>query len=165
MIPERYTNSFVPTNILLPEEEGEMRRFLTDIFDRISDGVNDREIAQYLEEETVTGQKWLGSINIEAPRSSLRKVIDFGPLPNSTTKSVAHGITTNANTVFTKIYACATDPGVSTITRSIPIPYVDPNTPGNGIELYIDATNVNITTTIAYNNYSQCYVVLEYLQY
>lgn len=92
-------------------------------------------------------------------RQIQRLVINFGPLPNTATKSVAHGITITAATTFTRIYATANDPS----TSFIPIPYAS-NTAGQSIELNVDATNVNITTGSDRTAYTTCYVILEYVQ-
>uniref|UniRef100_UPI0018EA09C5 hypothetical protein n=1 Tax=Anaplasma marginale TaxID=770 RepID=UPI0018EA09C5 len=95
-------------------------------------------------------------------RNVLRKVVNFGALPNATTKSVAHNITTTNTFSFTRIYATATDPGVSTITTAIPIPFASP-TLNQNISLTVDATNVNITTGIDRTPFTICYVVLEWI--
>lgn len=92
-------------------------------------------------------------------RPIIRKVINFGSLPNATTKSVAHGITFNANTSFVKIYGAATDPS----TSYIPLPYAHP-TDANNIAVDVDGTNVTITTGSNRTGYTTSYVVLEYIQ-
>ena len=94
-------------------------------------------------------------------RQVYRTVINFGALPNAGAKAVAHGITVDANTSWTRIYATATDPVGLT---GIPILYIDGGAGGN-IELNVDALNVNIITTSDRTNYTICYVVLEYLLY
>jgi hypothetical protein len=94
-------------------------------------------------------------------RPVLRLVVNFGALPNTSAKVVAHGITTSANTIFTRIYASASD---TTGQGYIPIPYASP-TLANNIELSVDGTNVTITTGSDRTNFTTCYVVLEYLQF
>jgi hypothetical protein len=86
--------------------------------------------------------------------------VNFGALPNNTTASVAHGISVTANTVFTRIYACGTNPN----TKFVPIPYVNVGTPGDGVELWVDTTNVNIKTTTANWTSYTAIVVVEYLK-
>ena len=91
-------------------------------------------------------------------RQVYRSVINFGVLPNTGAKAVAHGITIDARTSFTRIYGVATDPiGLD----YIPLPFVDAT--GNNIELNADVNNVNIITTSDRTMYTVCYVVLEYL--
>lgn len=94
-------------------------------------------------------------------RDVFRVVINFGALPNATTKSVAHGISVNAGTTFTSIYACASD---TTGFNYIPIPYASP-TLVNNIELKVDATNVTIITGSNRSNFNVCYVVLNFMKY
>lgn len=93
-------------------------------------------------------------------RPALLAVINFGALPNTGSKSVAHGITCTTATTFTKIYATASD---TTGLNYIPIPYASP-TLANNIELKVDSTNVTIITGSNRTNFNVCYVVLEYLQ-
>jgi hypothetical protein len=129
--------------------------------------VNDKDIGHYVLIDQQNGQKWFASAtaaNANTLRFAYRKVINFGALPNAGATSVAHGITTNASTTFTRIYGTATDPGAASITSAIPIPFSDPAAVANSIRLEVDATNVTITTAINYSAYSTCYVVLEWLQ-
>lgn len=97
-----------------------------------------------------------------APRQVFRKVINFGALPNAATKSVAHGLTINAATRFTRIYATASD---TTGFNYVPIPYASASAVANNIELNVDVTNVNITTGSNRTNFNVCYVILEYLKF
>ena len=87
-------------------------------------------------------------------RNVTRLVINFGALPNTATKSVAHGLTPTASWTFTHINATASD---TTGKNYLPIPSTQAN-------LTVNATNVNITTTANLTNYNVCYVVLEYLK-
>lgn len=83
-----------------------------------------------------------------------RKRINFGALPNTTTKSVAHGLT---NYTLVKIN------GVSIQTSSNmthPLPYFD-NPIEAGVRLQVSATNVNITTGTNRSDYN-AYVDLYY---
>lgn len=93
-------------------------------------------------------------------RAVFRKVINFGALPNATSKSVAHGITCLKSTSFTRIYATATDP---VALAYIPLPYASPVL-ARAIELSVDGTNVTITTGSDRTAFTICYVILEYLQ-
>lgn len=92
-------------------------------------------------------------------RQVYRLVLDFGALPNTAVKTLAHGITVSSQTTFTRIYATASD---TTGFNYIPIPYNDAL--GNDIALAVDATNVTISTSSNRTNFNVCYVVLEYLQ-
>ncbi len=95
-----------------------------------------------------------------AQRQILRKVINFGALPNTGTKSVAHNIICTATTLFTRIYGAASD---TTGFNYIPIPYASP-TLANNIELKVDATNVTVITGSNRSNFNMCLIILEYVQ-
>jgi len=129
---------------------------------KLSLAVNGRDNGYYMLDEMVNNQSWFtpNSRNITNPRMDYRKVINFGALPNAATKSVPHGITVDANLSWTFIYGTATDP-INFL--GIPLPFV--STTGSDIQLDVDATNVNITTTIDYSAYTISYIVLEYLKY
>lgn len=160
--------SYVPIYDVVPEKWEDARSFLVEQLKKISTTINIREIGWYLDEELLSGKAFIPGINNQIDdgtsqqfRSVLRKVIDFGALPNSTLKSVPHGILFDNNFTLTFIGAYATDP-VSFI--ALPIPYSDPNTLANSIELNIDSTNINITTGSNRSNFTRCYVTIEYLQ-
>ena len=129
--------------------------------------LNTKDSAIYDLSEFLTGQVYfpdptLNSTTPQAPtqRQTYRLVINFGALPNTATKSVAHGLTIQGNWTFTRIYGVATNPS----TGFIPIPYASVTDAAHNVELYIDATNVNIKTGIDLTAYTICYVVIEYLK-
>ena len=132
----------------------------------IAIAINLKDSGIYFPQEFINGQIFFPNpANTSAtqtnpnPRQVYRQVVNFGALPNATTKSVSHGITVTATTTFTRIYGTASD---TTNKFYIPLPYA--SAAGNNAELYADATNVNIITTIDYSNFTICYVVLEYIQ-
>jgi hypothetical protein len=92
-------------------------------------------------------------------RQVFRTTINFGALPNTGAKSVAHNIIVTNSTTFTRIYATASD---TTGFNYLPIPYASP-TLVNNIQIDVDATNVTITTGSNRSNFNVCYVILEYL--
>ena len=162
--PANAQQHYVPTDLIWPENEVEMRLVLTDYLKRIVEALNDKEVGQYNTQELITGESWFTAGDSNKFRYPFRKVIDFGALPNSGVKTAAHGITTNGSTVFTRIYGTSTDQGATTITAAVPIPYADTAAVGTNIELSVDATNVIITTGIDYSAFNETYVVLEYIQ-
>jgi hypothetical protein len=87
-------------------------------------------------------------------------VVNFGTLPNTSTKSVPHGIGISATYSGTQFTVVATDPVGLTM---IPIPYASATT-ANIIEFNVDAVNVNITTNSDRTNYTICLIVIEYLK-
>ena len=159
-LPTNSLTSYVPSDIILPEDPEELRQELNDVLKKIINALNDKDIAHYNSIESVNGQKWLDTTDPQVFKNAFRKVIDFGALPNAATKTVAHGITWNPNTVFTRIYGTATRPS----TVSIPIPYSS-SVLAQNILLSVSTANVTITTAANFSVYSTCYVVLEYLQY
>jgi hypothetical protein len=129
--------------------------------------LNIKDTGMYNTSEFVNGQVYFSNPANNSSTSAnpilrqvYRTVINFGSLPNTGTKSVAHGISTNAAMTFTRIYAAASD---TTGLNYIPIPYASP-TATNNIELSVDATNVNITTGSNRTNFNVTYVVLEYIK-
>jgi hypothetical protein len=88
-------------------------------------------------------------------RQVFRLVVNFGALPNTGAKSVAHGLSPNSGWMFTRIYACASD---TTGLNYLPIPSTQAN-------LTVNSTNVTITTTANLSNYNLCVVVLEYIKF
>ena len=131
--------------------------------------LNIKDTGYYVQEEFINGQAYfpdpaLSSTTQQAPtfRQVYRMVVDFGALPNTATKTVAHNIPDIAvlNVTGTRIYGVATDPVAKTF---LPLPYAS-NTAGASIELSVDATNVIITTGSNRTNYTVCYVVFEYLK-
>lgn len=129
--------------------------------------LNVKDTGFYNTDEFVNGQLWFqnplnASTNTNSTefRQVLRKVINFGALPDTALKSVAHGITCTSSTTFTRIYATSSD---TTGLTYIPIPFASPVLAEN-IKLDIDATNINITTGSNRSNYNVTYVILEYIQ-
>ena len=136
--------------------------------------LNAKDSARYNTDEFVNGQLYfpnpaMNSSTATKPeeRQVYRKVINFGALPNTATKTVAHGIqivppigAINQGFTFTRIYATASDP-INGLY--VPIPYAS-SVANDIIELWVDRLNVNITTGADWSAYTVCYVVLEYLK-
>jgi hypothetical protein len=129
--------------------------------------LNTKDTGQYQLSEFVNSQLYfsdpaLNSSTALSPqdRQVLRKVINFGTLPNAGTTAVAHGITCTVKTTFTRIYGTASDTAGK---NYIPLPYASP-TAANNIELKVDATNVTIITGSNRTAFTITYVILEYLQ-
>lgn len=93
-------------------------------------------------------------------RQIQRKIVNFGPLPNTGTQSQPHGITVTSATSFLKIYGAASD---QTGLNYIPLPYAS-NAAGSSIELSVSSNNVTIITGSNRSNFTIVYIVLEYVQ-
>jgi len=130
----------------------------------ISLALNLKDSGYYAEQEFVTGAQYppttptVGNSPTEG-RQVYRKMVSFGALPNATSASVAHGITTSSTFYLTALYAGASNPG----TAWLSIPYASP-TLNENISISMDATNITITTGIDRTAYTTCYVVIEYLK-
>lgn len=157
--------SYVPVYDAIPEQWEEARPFIVEQLKKISNAVNIREIGWFLDEELLSGKAFIpvavpaGDASPQQYRTILRKVIDFGTLPNTATKSVAHGIVFDVNFTLIQLWAAATDP-VNFIALNIGHAAAAPNQ----IELTMDATNINITTAKNYTAFTRCFVVVEYIQ-
>lgn len=154
----------------------EFKDFLVRLYqttNNIANAVNIRDAGYYIQDEFVNGQLWfenpaLSSKTTQSPehRQVWRKVINFGALPSGAPAfiDVAHGITFAATgpVTFTRIYGTATDPATP---MAIPIPYSSATAVVSNLELYVNATNVRITTGgTDYSAYTTCYVILEYIK-
>lgn len=129
--------------------------------------VNIKDSGYYVLEEFVNGQLWFPNPTLTTPnvvmpiyRQVFRKTINFGALPNTATKTAAHGLSPTSDWTFTRVYGVASN---TTGLAYLPIPYASP-TLANNISLDVDATNVTITTGSNRTAYNQCYVVLEYIK-
>jgi len=135
---------------------------------KISILLNLKDTGYYALSEFVTGQSFFpnpllsatGTPQTATYRQTYRKVTNFGSLPNTASKSVAHGLMPDSRWTATRIYAAASD---TTNKNYIPIPYASPVL-ANNIELSIDATNVTITTGSNRTNFDTCYVIFEYIK-
>lgn len=130
--------------------------------------LNLKDTGYYDTEEFVTGQKYFplsGATSLSATtpdfRQTYRKVIEFGALPNTGTTNVAHGITVDANTIFTRIYGVANNQAG---TLYLPLPYAS-STAANNIELSVGNTNVTIITGSDRTAYTVTYIVLEFIKF
>lgn len=104
----------------------------------------------YSETEQKTGQYWIDGKEI------FRKVIDFGALPSSGSKRVAHLISNLGE--FTFVYAIAR---VANNNVTVSVPYVAQNALTSVIALDITATEVVINVGQDRSNLS-AKIILEY---
>lgn len=157
--------SFVNVYDAVPAKWEDARPFIVEQLKTISNGINVREIGFYLDQELLSGKLFIPGAtppgnNPGLFRTILRIVVDMGPLPNTATKSVPHGVTVDGNFTLMQLYGAATDPVAFT---GIPLPYASPVLNEN-IALNMNSTNINITTGRNWSNYTRCFVVMEYIQ-
>ena len=130
--------------------------------------LNVKTTGQYPLGQTMDGNLWFpnpannsSTAAYPTQRPEARVVVNFGALPNAGAKSVAHGITCNTSTLFTNIYATASD---QSGFNYVPIPYASTVDVAHNIQLDVGSANVTITTGTNRSNFTQCLVVLEFLQ-
>lgn len=175
--------AFVPTTQLWDPSEIESLEISEDLkqlfvrmyqqLNRMALSVDVKDSGFYDVQEFLTGQQYfpkpgLDSTGTQFPdtRNVFRKVVNFGALPNTTTKDVVHGINIDDNVIFTRIYGVATDP-VNHVY--LPLPYSS-STAANNIELSCltngtPADVVRIITGSDRTAFTICYCVLEYLKF
>jgi len=152
--------SFVPTTYNNAQNK-ETRLALN----QIALSCNSKTSGLYDTDEFVTGNLFFPNPTLASTtergvlRPTYRKVINFGALPNATTKTVAHGLDIQSSWTVTRLYGAATSTGGS----FIPIPYAHP-TPANTVTLSADSTDIRINTGINRSTYTNTYVVLEYIK-
>lgn len=148
----------------------EFKEFLVRLRQSINDlalAVNLKDSALYYDQEFVNGQTYFPNPALDSttslaptPRQVMRYVVNFGTLPNTATKSVAHNLSPTSTWTFTRIYGAASD---TTAMTYIPLPYSS-SVLANNIELNVDATHVNVTTGANYSSYNVTYIILEYIK-
>ena len=129
--------------------------------------VNVKETGIYELEQQLTSQTWFAPAGERATqtRDTFRMVVNFGALPNNTSKSVPHTINVTSSTSFTKMYAVATNPSATGTTPfAFPIPGTDPTDLTKPVMVWVTTSNVVIKSSSNLSAYTTCYVVLEYLQ-
>ena len=145
--------SQLPLSIELSEEESNFRYEFNNLYQRIASAVNGKEGGLYLPVERITGQQYFDSTNTQKNKNVYRMTVDFGALPNTGAKSVAHNISNwNSSVLLTRSYGAATDP---VLLNALPLP-------NDGILLEINSTNVTVTTTSNRSAYTETTIVIEY---
>lgn len=99
--------------------------------------------------EINTGTKWIDGKTI------YKKTIDFGALPNTSSKSVAHNISNLGYVIKIEGYAW------DETSSYRPLPSAAP-TAANSIEVYNNDTNIVVYTGINRSNLTTCYITLYY---
>lgn len=140
-------------SVELPRDLEGLRDAFNDLYQDIASTTNTKVGGVYVPIEKLTSAQYFIASNPQKNRAVYRMVVDFGALPNTTNKSVAHNISGwNNQYRLVQSYGGATDPtGIS----AIPVP-------NDNIFLEINATNVIITTTADYSAYTETTVVIEY---
>jgi len=172
--------SFVPTTNTWDRQQLEtlnidpqLKELLIRLYQNVNTialSLNTRDAGYYAREEFINGQIYfpnpsLDSTTPQAPtlRQVFRMVVNFGALPNSAAKSVAHGIDVVQGYSFTRIYGTSSKADASV---AIPLPFASFISGANNlnVELGISATDVVIITDFDYSAYVNTYIVIEYIK-
>lgn len=105
----------------------------------------------YSTEEVDTQRKWIDGKTI------YKKTINFGALPNSTTKGVAHNISNLDSIINCEVMAYS-----SLYSSWMPLPQPSKSLASDSIEFVINSVNILIATAIAYWKDYTAYVTLYY---
>lgn len=166
-------DAYIPTNYIweashiydLDVTSDEFKELIVRLYQNLNVvqfGVNARDVGTYDTNEFICGQLFFPNPNVDRSTNAIerrevyRKVVNFGALPNTAAKSVAHRLTITGGYSFTRLYGAASDPANK---RYIPIPNANTD-----INLEVDATNVKITTSGNLANFTTAYVILEYIK-
>lgn len=153
----------------------EFKELLVRLYQNINNivlALNIKDVGYYSIPEFLNGQLFfpnptlaLDNAQSHAYRQVFRTVVNFGALPNTGAKSVAHNIDISTvlptNFSFTRIYGAASNG--TTQSSFIPLPFSSP-TLNQNIKLEVTNTNVVVTTATDYSSYTTCYVVVEYIK-
>ena len=143
----------LPLSVEFSDDPIEFRYDLNDIYQSIASAVNNKVGGLYVPEEKINSQQYFDSNNVQKFKNVYRMVVDFGALPNTGTKSVAHNIPGWTSAFrLTQLYGAATDP-VALQGLSLP---------NDGILLSVDSTNVTVTTTSNRSAFTASTIVVEY---
>jgi hypothetical protein len=143
----------LPLSVELEERPGELRQNLNQLYQKISSAVNNKVGGLYVPQEKTNGQQYFDPTNVQKFRNVYRMVVDFGALPNATSKSVAHNIQGwDSRFRLTSSYGASTD---QEALEALPIP-------NDGILLEINSTDVTVTTTSNLTAYTITTIVIEY---
>ncbi len=161
--------NFQPDVYIFPDEFNEdysvkLRQYLNDI----AISLNAKENGFYVESETPTAGLFIPTYSTDTAQNSTyraiyRTVVDTGALPNTGTIMIPHNISTTQDYSIIHIFGGATDPGLSTIANSIPLPYASPTLADN-VSVDVDATDVIITTGNNRSAYTRSFIVIEYIK-
>lgn len=159
-LPVNSQGPFVATSQVYPEDEEQRIIVHTDSYITIANALNLREIGSFDNLEQLTGKQYFNTTNPQQKRFSYRQVYVLGAVAAGATSTIAHGITgITGATVSTEIYGTAV-----TATDNRPIPYVSVSAINRGIEINVDATNINIINGAGAPAITSGIVVLEYLK-
>lgn len=151
MSSSNFNSSFLEQRNV-PNEWKDAATFLNWYLPQAATLLNNRVIGSYSNQETPSGKQFISAATNTNGIDVFRKDVDFGTLPNTGTKSVAHGITVDDSFRIFNLYLAASNPTGHTYfclqTNS----------------LTMDSTNINFTSSSDLTAYTSCFVVIEYMR-
>jgi len=151
--------TLLPLYDTVPDDWESAKGMLVESLKQIISTLNTKE-SGYLALQEVLSCGLLFTNTNNTFRQIFRKVVDFGALPNNTTKNVAHGIAVDSNFRLVNLYLSATNP---TALTSFSLQYWS-NSATDDIKLNLTSTNVVVVTKSNYSSYTSNLVVIEYVK-
>lgn len=115
--------------------------------DEMIAGVVPKDVLNYLTEEHIVG-KWIDGSDL------YEKTVSCGALPNTTSKTVAHGIANISKIVEIKGYS-------TNGTLYLPLPFAGASAT-SGISVHAGTSNITFETGMNRSNFTESYVTLCY---
>ena len=145
----------LPPDIYIPTDDPDLFHEVINERERETGIIlNQKENGVYPLVEVITSQLWFSS-DAQKDREGFRTVYEIGTLSTGA-NNIAHGLTIT-NFTFTNIFGVITD-GID----HVPLPNGDGGV-GDSANILIDGTNIVLTITAGYNNFSG-QIVLEYVK-
>lgn len=141
-------NDKIPTITMTTTDPGEGSALAANNFVAVYGTDGD---AGYALAETNTGTTWVDGSTI------YKKTINFGALPNATTKNVNNGITNLSRIINYEAYAHR-----SSTPTTIPLPFIDTTNLSRGVNITFGASTIAVTTSVDRSDFDECYITLYY---
>jgi hypothetical protein len=155
---------FIDEGIILPETDSQdFPVVLKNRFEEISYLLNRKIEGTFSSEESLTGQRLVLDSNPPGVIGNeiFRRVIDFGSLPNSSTKKVPHYIAITEDLAITKLYGTATRQGTTGTFAALTFPQ---KTNVYRVDLEMDGIEVKVVTNYDLSLYLRCFIFIEYVK-
>lgn len=156
--PANSQTAYLQTSDVFSDDPSQMLINLTDFSTKVANAVNVREIAQYDQVETLTGQQFFYPANAQRKRLAFRRVYTIGTVSAGATLTQAHGLSNI--TSFTRIYGTC----VTSSSDYRPIPFSSAAAVNQQVEIRVDGTNFYIANGSSAPNITSGIIVLEYLK-
>jgi len=171
----------LPISLELPTQDSKMLAdALSLLLKRYADSINSKEGSLYLLQELSNFQLWFTPTVAADPqtypggeasfRNGYRSTFDMtataagGPIAAGATRSVAHNLDVTTIVATTRVYGGFKQDQAAPGPYFGPIPYASTVAINQNIEVYMDATNVNVIVGAGQFQLDQCYIVWEYIR-